>query len=172
MSSVVPICWVGFANCKVVFRFVERLSEKFSRLLQMLSVVPICWVGFASCKVVSRFVERTSEKFSQFLRLSSRFPIRLMSKIVIFGTLVSFFILSANDRGYGHLAVCGSILCRETTKWMREQNCRNARQPANAHRRVLAAGRWLCNDVCSKFKIIVVILFSFNSFLIDESCFL
>ena len=27
---------------------------------------------------------------------------------------------------------------------MREQNCRNARQPANEHRRVLAAGRWLC----------------------------
>jgi hypothetical protein len=27
-----------------------------------------------------------------------------------------FFWLAANDRGYGHLAVCGSIRCRETTK--------------------------------------------------------
>ena len=27
---------------------------------------------------------------------------------------------------------------------MREQNLLNARQPANEHRRVLAAGRWLC----------------------------
>ena len=27
-----------------------------------------------------------------------------------------FFIIAANDRGYGHLAVCGSIRCRETTK--------------------------------------------------------
>ena len=49
----------------------------------------------------------------------------------------SFFTMPPNDRGYGHLAVCGSIRCRGTTKWMREQNCRNARQPANGHRRVL-----------------------------------
>ena len=35
------------------------------------------------------------------------------------------------------MAVCGSIRCRGTTKWMREQNLRNARQPACAHRRVL-----------------------------------
>jgi len=49
----------------------------------------------------------------------------------------SFFTITPNDRGYGHLAVCGSIRCRETTKWMREQNRRNALQPANAHRRVL-----------------------------------
>ena len=27
-----------------------------------------------------------------------------------------FFRLAANDRGYGHLAVCGSIRCRGTTK--------------------------------------------------------
>ena len=27
---------------------------------------------------------------------------------------------------------------------MRAQNLLNARQPANDHRRVLAAGRWLC----------------------------
>ena len=49
----------------------------------------------------------------------------------------SFFAVAHNDRGYGHLAVCGSIRCRETTRWMREQNRRNASQPANAHRRVL-----------------------------------
>jgi len=28
----------------------------------------------------------------------------------------------------------GSIRCRETTRLMREQNHRNARQPANGHR--------------------------------------
>ena len=45
--------------------------------------------------------------------------------------------MAANDRGYGHLAVCGRISCRETTKEMRAQNLRNAGQPACAHRRVL-----------------------------------
>ena len=30
--------------------------------------------------------------------------------------LYSFFTISPNDRGYGHLAVCGSIRCRGTTK--------------------------------------------------------
>ena len=50
-----------------------------------------------------------------------------------------FFKIAPNDRGYGHLAVCGSIRCRETTRWMRAQNLRNARQPANDHRRVLGA---------------------------------
>jgi len=40
-----------------------------------------------------------------------------------------FFAAAPNDRGYGHLAVCGSIRCRETTKRMREQNLPNARQP-------------------------------------------
>jgi len=30
--------------------------------------------------------------------------------------LFSFFTLDPNDRGYGHLAVCGSIRCRGTTK--------------------------------------------------------
>jgi len=30
--------------------------------------------------------------------------------------LFSFFTMAANDRGYGHLAVCGSIRCRGTTK--------------------------------------------------------
>ena len=45
--------------------------------------------------------------------------------------------MNDNDRGYGHLAVCGSVHCRTATKWMREQNCQIARQPANEHRRVL-----------------------------------
>jgi len=52
---------------------------------------------------------------------------------------ISFIILKiivANDRGNVNLAVCGSICCRGTTKWMREQNRRNARRPACAHRRV------------------------------------
>jgi len=32
-------------------------------------------------------------------------------------TEASFFSATApNDRGYGHLAVCGSVRCRETTK--------------------------------------------------------
>jgi len=29
---------------------------------------------------------------------------------------VFFSTIAPNDRGYGHLAVCGSIRCRETTK--------------------------------------------------------
>jgi len=52
-------------------------------------------------------------------------------------------MLAHNDRGYGHLAACGRISCRETTKEMRAQRLLNARQPACAHRRVLAAGRLL-----------------------------
>ena len=28
----------------------------------------------------------------------------------------TFFTIAGNDRGYEHLAVCGSIRCRETTK--------------------------------------------------------
>jgi len=35
------------------------------------------------------------------------------------------------------LAVCGSVRCRGTTRWMREQNCRNARQQPTALRREL-----------------------------------
>ena len=45
--------------------------------------------------------------------------------------------MNDNDRGYVHLAVCGSIRCRTATKRMREQNLLNARQAANGHRRVL-----------------------------------
>ena len=59
----------------------------------------------------------------------------------------SFFTMAANDRGYGHLAVCGSVHCRTATKCMREQNLRNARQPANEHRRVLAACAFSVNNV-------------------------
>jgi len=55
----------------------------------------------------------------------------------------SFFAITPNDRGYGHLAVCGSVRCRGTTKEMRAQSLLSARQPANEHRRVLAAGRSL-----------------------------
>ena len=50
-----------------------------------------------------------------------------------------FFRLAGNDRGYGHPAVCGSIRCRGTTKWMRAQNPLSARRPAGEHRRVLGA---------------------------------
>ena len=68
----------------------------------------------------------------------------------------SFFTLAPNDRGYGHLAVCGSIRCRETTKWMREQNLLNARQPANEHRRVLWPVVWFfhlfCCQLCKSWK--------------------
>jgi hypothetical protein len=39
------------------------------------------------------------------------------SKILSQITKASFFSATApNDRGYGHLAVCGSIRCRETTR--------------------------------------------------------
>ena len=64
-----------------------------------------------------------------------------------------FFTIGANDRGYGHLAVCGRISCRGTTKEMRAQRLRNARQPANGHRRVLWASSLLqlvCFSVFAK----------------------
>jgi len=43
---------------------------------------------------------------------------------------------------------------------MREQNCRNARQPANEHRRVLAAGFNFLVSFFFGLSIIVNILFS------------
>ena len=51
--------------------------------------------------------------------------------------------MTPNDRGYGQLAVCGSIRCRTATKWMRERNLLNGRQPANDHRRVLGVRSFL-----------------------------
>ena len=47
-----------------------------------------------------------------------------------------------NDRGYGHWRFAGAFAVVKRQSEMREQNCRNARQPANEHRRVLGAGRW------------------------------
>ena len=52
-------------------------------------------------------------------------------------SLFPFFAAAPNDRGYGHLAVCGSVRCRTATRRMRAQNLLSARQPANEHRRVL-----------------------------------
>ena len=42
-----------------------------------------------------------------------------------------------NDRGYGHLAVCGSIRCRTATKVKAGAKPPKCNTPANAHRRVL-----------------------------------
>ena len=83
------------------------------------------------------------------------------SSKISFQIVVSSFppTIGHNDRGYGHLAVCGSIRCRGTTKWMREQNRRNARQPANEHRRVLCV-RCLVVYVCLSIRIFFVSSFS------------
>ena len=60
----------------------------------------------------------------------------------IFGFL-SIFCMTANDRGYGHLAVCGLLHCRTTMMLMRAMNFLITRQPANDNRRVLAACRFV-----------------------------
>ena len=67
---------------------------------------------------------------------------------------MSVFELPPNDRGYGHLAVCGRISCRETTKEMRAQNPLSARQPACEHRRVLC-GRSLVFSISSWLKSLI-----------------
>ena len=79
-----------------------------------------------------------------------------------------------NDRGYGHLAVCGSVRCRGTTKGMREQHLLIARQPASAHRRVLPAGlgckefvfRFLSSMFLFSRRIVVNVVTLVNLFLI------
>ena len=71
--------------------------------------------------------------------------------------------MATNDRGYGHLAVCGSIRCRETTKGMRAQNRWNARQPACAHRRVLGAVHFI--------QYIVLLIVSVSRFCFVLGCF-
>jgi hypothetical protein len=45
--------------------------------------------------------------------------------------------MEPNDRGYGHLAVCGSITVAKRQSESGSKNLLNARQPANANRRVL-----------------------------------
>jgi hypothetical protein len=42
-------------------------------------------------------------------------PLKKHKVIIICSSFFSFW-LAHNDRGYGHLAVCGSIRCRETTR--------------------------------------------------------
>jgi len=50
-----------------------------------------------------------------------------------------FLWLAPNDRGYGHWRSAGAFPVVERQKEMRAQRPLNARQPANGHRRVLAA---------------------------------
>ena len=84
------------------------------------------------------FFTRSVFRCLSFFQVDSSIQ-HVLNRMFISSKKASFYFstLTHNDRGYGHLAVCGSIRCRETTRWMREQNCRNARQPANEHRRVL-----------------------------------
>ena len=53
--------------------------------------------------------------------------------------LFSFFTMAANDRGYGHLAGCGSFTVALRQSECGSKNLLNARQPVNDHRRVLGA---------------------------------
>jgi len=84
------------------------------------------------------FFTRSVFRCLSFFQVDSSIQ-HVLNRMFISSKKASFYFstLTHNDRGYGHLAVCGSIRCRGTTRWMREQNCRNARQPANEHRRVL-----------------------------------
>ena len=52
--------------------------------------------------------------------------------------------MTPNDRGYGHGRVAGLSTCRQAEQPARAQSYQIPRQPACEHRRVLAAGRWLC----------------------------
>ena len=48
-----------------------------------------------------------------------------------------FFTLTHNDRGYGHWRVAGAFAVAQRQSECGSKTCRNARQPANGHRRVL-----------------------------------
>ena len=64
-----------------------------------------------------------------------------------------FFRLAANDRGYGLGRSAGGFPVVKRQKEMRAQRLRNARQPANEHRRVLWASSLLqlvCFSVFAK----------------------
>jgi len=137
----------------ILLRKTPRFIMKFTNSVYWVYSISACrWVISAYSTVVStcRVVISPCRVFRP-TSSSSRF----------------FLWLAPNDRGYGHLAVCGSIRCRETTRWMREQRPLNARQPANEHRRVLGAGLLVfsclgsCFVVCS-FKPSVVALNSFS----------
>ncbi len=82
-----------------------------------------------------------------------------MNKVLIF-ILFIFSTMPANDRGYGLGRSAGEFPVVIATKEMRAQNPLSARQPACEHRRVLAAGRWLCIVV-----ICFVVIFSCLSML-------
>ena len=55
------------------------------------------------------------------------------------GRSFSFFAVAPNDRGYGHWRSAGAFAVVKRQKRKRALNRRNARQPANEHRRVLGA---------------------------------
>ena len=68
-------------------------------------------------------------------------------------TLFHFFAAAPNDRGYGHWRSAGGFPVVKRQKEMRAQRLRNARQPANEHRRVLWASSLLqlvCFSVFAK----------------------
>ena len=121
----------------------ESLTSLKSPIRSLVVIVPKLKSLFSSFENLRGIVR--PQKLSEVKSLSKPQSLSMSKKRTVpqrfFNTnlsLFSFSTMPANDRGYGHLAVCGSIRCRETTKWMREQNLLNARQPANEHRRVLA----------------------------------
>ena len=130
-------------------------SFGFERWLVGLANVLQCgWVSLTDPKGRSGpaktifFLQYVSIKVNIFSVLFFNFQIMLSMYRCLFS-------LAHNDRGYGHFAVCGSVRCRETTKWMREQSRRNARQPANEHKSVcwtkFPSGRALISSICQYF---------------------
>ena len=78
--------------------------------------------------------------------------------------------MAANDRGYGHGRFAGAFAVVERQSEMRAMNYLIARQPANAHRRVLPAGRSvviqssfisvILISVCQRNKSVLFLVFS------------
>ena len=66
-----------------------------------------------------------------------------------------------NDRGYGHLAVCGSIHCHTATKVKAGAKPPKSNTPANAHRRVLGVRDFVVCQFNILFYYISVILYFF-----------
>ena len=138
----------------------ESLTSLKSPIRSLVVIVPKLKSLFSSFENLRGIVR--PQKLSEVKSLSKPQSLSMSKKRTVpqrfFNTnlsLFSFPTMPANDRGYGHPAVCGRIHCRPATRWMRAQNLRNTRQPAGAHRRVLAAGRLVV--IQSPFILVVII---------------
>jgi hypothetical protein len=127
----------------------ESLTSLKSPIRSLVVIVPKLKSQLSSFENLRGIVR--PQKLSEVKSLSKPQSLSMSKKRTVpqrfFNTNLSIFSFStmpANDRGYGHLAVCGLLHCRTTMMLMREMNFLIARQPASAHRRVLPAVLCLC----------------------------